>query len=165
MYTPHLCVDLGSGEKSGPFLPSLGHAEGGMEDVFHGIGLVIAEVMLLNGSLFLFRKPITLPFKQFLFELGVYLVHVDVTDIDVILNLYADEAAAACMVAQKVAAVAGADEGGDALQRFGASLLGLADIGVLHLHQVLQQRRFLGGEFVELIDVDQAESGKLCFTR
>ena len=102
---------------------------------------------------------------QLLFELGIELVVIDGRTVDGMGEFHADESSTAGGIREQVTAVAGADEGGNAAQRFSAALVRLADIQRFHLHQVLEQRHLLDGQFVEFIEIDQTESSQFAFSR
>ena len=135
--------------------------EMGTEEFFLGMYLIECLVVALDFLLFPGGEPIAFAILQLGFQLGIDLGKVQIGTIDAVLYLDAEETTASGGIVQQVAAVARADEGGDAGQRGIVGLIGLADVEGGELHQVLQLRHPARGEAVELIEVDQAHDSQL----
>ena len=116
-----------------------------------------------QGVLFPVAEPVPFPVFQFRFQLGVDLRMVDTRAVDGMLHEHADEPAASRRVGKQFPRVGRADEGGDARQGLAVPPVRLAQVEGGELHEVLQERVFLLGYAVELIQVQQTHLGELSF--
>ena len=124
---------------------------------------VESRVVQPQGVLFPVAEPVPFPVFQFRFQLGVDLRMVDTRAVDGMLHEHADEAAASRRVGKQFARVGRADEGGDARQGLAVPPVRLAQVEGGELHEVLQERMFLLGYAVELVQVQQPHLGELPF--
>ena len=124
---------------------------------------VESRIVQPQGVLFPVAEPIPFPSFQFRFQLGVDLRMVDTRAVDGMLHEHADEPAASRRVGKQFARVGRADEGGDARQGLAVPPVRLAQVEGRELHEVLQERVFLLGYAVELVQVQQPHLGKLPF--
>ena len=161
----HCLIDICSRHQTCAFLIRIGKAETAVEYLFIGSAAIEGLIGCLDFLFFLLGEPIALTMYQLLFELGIELVVIDGRTVDGMGEFHADESSTAGGIREQVTAVAGADEGGNATQWFGAALVSLADIQRFHLHQVLEQRHLLDGQLVEFIEIDQTESSQFTFCR
>ena len=124
---------------------------------------VESRIVQPQGVLFPVAEPVPFPVFQFRFQLGVDLRVVDARAVDGMLHEHADEPAASRRVGKQFARVGCADEGGDARQGLAVPPVRLAQVEGGELHEVLQERVFLLGYAVELIQVQQTHLGELSF--
>ena len=124
---------------------------------------VESRVVQPQGVLFPVAEPVPFPVFQFRLQLGVDLRMVDARAVDGMLHEHTDEPAASRRVGKQLARVGGADEGGDARQGLAVPLVRLAQVEGGELHEVLQERVFLLGYAVELVEIQQSHLGELPF--
>ena len=139
-----------------------GRTEKSEEEIF--VQWTLLELLVrLHLPLLLFgHKPITLPFVQRRDGLRVKLVVFDrLRIVDPAFHFDADEAAASGRVAQQVRVVAGRDERGVATDGFHLGGIRFAQVHDRFLQQVLQESLMLFADLVELVNVDQAETGQV----
>ena len=139
-----------------------GRTEKSEKEIF--VQWTLLELLVrLHLPLLLFgHKPITLPFVQRRDGLRVKLVVFDrLRIVDPAFHFDADEAAASGRVAQQVRVVAGRDERGVATDGFHLGGIRFAQVHDRFLQQVLQESLVLFADLVELVDVDQAETGQV----
>ena len=116
-----------------------------------------------QGVLFPVAEPVPFPVFQFRFQLGVDLRMVDTRAVDGMLHEHADEPAASRRVGKQFARVGRADEGGDARQGLAVPPVRLAQVEGGELHEVFQERVFLLGYAVELVQIQQPHLCELPF--
>ena len=148
-------VDVGGAEH----LPRLALARQTVvaeEEFFDGLMAAETAVALLDVAHLICSEPMALALGKQVKALGIELAVVDGgVHIDHLADVEAEETAAAALVGEQGAAVAGADERGDAGQRGALLGVGLAHTQRGHLHQVLQ-RALLGGRVaIILVEVDE----------
>ena len=116
-----------------------------------------------QGVLFPVAEPVPFPVFQFRFQLGVDLRMVDTRAVDGMLHEHTDEPAASRRVGKQFARVGRADEGGDARQGLAVPPVRLAQVEGGELHEVFQERVFLLGYAVELVQIQQPHLCELPF--